>query len=528
MFSLSRYDENYDIRDRARFLRPFIFPADNKSTVLSRNAKKIFLAPKPAPLLESKYKGREQYQLGSLSHYLNIKANGYLDLPTFPKEAPDSIVRGDNSVNETTNHSEEVNSSHRSSKNAKTLNTNDGKFYSESENESSKEDDSSDSSEDSSEETSGPENESDNNESEEESDDNESATGDSEGSAESSSDDSDSSEEASGSGDEESSSDARSEPKVKEENHKPQKVNNERQNSKAATESALPPTKKAERSNLELLLELDDIAPSGPIMTPSLGGFLTPGTTAQQPLVSSNRFELVGPTYICVEKRELLNRTNCHGLEIHYRFLRAPHLFSAKMVSLELTFRNESSHKDIENIHVSDCRSLPQGVSLNEFVPIAKLSPGQSAQGILGIDFNDSTQSISFEISSSAGKACVSVKSALGELIRAIRITEKIFDEEQSKLRGMNEYMSTIETKDDLKIVQKKIFETANVALVSRRDNDDGKETIRFAGQTMASQSLVLITVESSAAGQLSITVNCEKMVVGSMLLNEIKNFIKC
>lgn len=93
VFNLARYDENYDIRDRARFLKPFIFPADGKETILSKNARKIFLAAKPAPLLESKYHGREQYQLGSLSHYLNIRATGYHDLPTFPTEAPDSSVR---------------------------------------------------------------------------------------------------------------------------------------------------------------------------------------------------------------------------------------------------------------------------------------------------------------------------------------------------------------------------------------------------------------------------------------------------
>lgn len=93
VFSLARYDENYDIRDRARFLKPFIFPVDANDTILSKNARKIFLASKPAPLLESKYHGREQYQLGSLSHYLNIRATGYHDLPTFPNEASDSSVR---------------------------------------------------------------------------------------------------------------------------------------------------------------------------------------------------------------------------------------------------------------------------------------------------------------------------------------------------------------------------------------------------------------------------------------------------
>jgi len=37
--------------------------------------------------------GREQFQLGSLSHYINARANGYHDLPMFPDVASDSSVR---------------------------------------------------------------------------------------------------------------------------------------------------------------------------------------------------------------------------------------------------------------------------------------------------------------------------------------------------------------------------------------------------------------------------------------------------
>lgn len=56
VFNLAKYDQNYDIRDRARFLRQLILPGE-KAGVLSKHAKKIFLAAKPAPVLESKFKG---------------------------------------------------------------------------------------------------------------------------------------------------------------------------------------------------------------------------------------------------------------------------------------------------------------------------------------------------------------------------------------------------------------------------------------------------------------------------------------
>lgn len=44
-------------------------------------------------MLESAYKRRGQWQLGSLTHAINAEASGYVPLPEFPKEAPDRSVR---------------------------------------------------------------------------------------------------------------------------------------------------------------------------------------------------------------------------------------------------------------------------------------------------------------------------------------------------------------------------------------------------------------------------------------------------
>jgi len=92
VLSLAKYDQNYDIRDRARFTRQLIVPSE-QGGALSRHAKKLFLAPKPAPVLESSFKDRDHFQLGSLSHLLNAKATGYQELPDWPEEAPDPSVR---------------------------------------------------------------------------------------------------------------------------------------------------------------------------------------------------------------------------------------------------------------------------------------------------------------------------------------------------------------------------------------------------------------------------------------------------
>lgn len=61
VLNLAKYDQNYDIRDRARFIRQLIVPTE-KSGALSKYAKKLFLALKPAPVLESPFKGTEASQ----------------------------------------------------------------------------------------------------------------------------------------------------------------------------------------------------------------------------------------------------------------------------------------------------------------------------------------------------------------------------------------------------------------------------------------------------------------------------------
>ncbi|ETN85564.1 adaptin region, partial [Necator americanus] len=81
VFQLARFDLSYDVRDRCRFLRNLLF----NTAVLSQHAEEIFMAKKPAPALQSSFKEREQFQLGTLSHVLNQRCVRYHDLPNFPQ-----------------------------------------------------------------------------------------------------------------------------------------------------------------------------------------------------------------------------------------------------------------------------------------------------------------------------------------------------------------------------------------------------------------------------------------------------------
>lgn len=55
VFQLAKYDQSYDLRDRARFLRNLVMPQQENK--LTQFAVKMFLTPKPAPVLESTFKG---------------------------------------------------------------------------------------------------------------------------------------------------------------------------------------------------------------------------------------------------------------------------------------------------------------------------------------------------------------------------------------------------------------------------------------------------------------------------------------
>lgn len=83
------------------------------------------------------------------------------------------------------------------------------------------------------------------------------------------------------------------------------------------------------------------VIPMTPIMTPSLGGFLTP--MAPNSVSTSNDVKEVAASFIPIKKHELLNKVSGRGLELNYRFTRTQHLASSAFLNIELSFCNKSN-----------------------------------------------------------------------------------------------------------------------------------------------------------------------------------------
>lgn len=92
ILQLAKYDQSYDIRDRARLIRQLLF-APEADGELRAAARALFLAEKPVPELRGLFSHSFDYTLASLSHLLHDAAPGYEPLPDFPEEVPDSSVR---------------------------------------------------------------------------------------------------------------------------------------------------------------------------------------------------------------------------------------------------------------------------------------------------------------------------------------------------------------------------------------------------------------------------------------------------
>ncbi|XP_034444846.1 AP-3 complex subunit beta-2 isoform X3 [Hippoglossus hippoglossus] len=543
VLNLAKYDQNYDIRDRARFIRQLIVPTE-KCGALSKYAKKLFLALKPAPILESPFKDRDHFQLGSLSHLLNAKTGGYQELPDWPEAAPDPSVRN---VEVKESVPEWTKCSSREKRKEKKV---EKPFYSDSEGESgptesadSESDSVSGSEIGSGSGVSGLGSESEESEEGSESEEEDEEEKDKkkkkkelkkpvrESESEQSSEEEESKRErkskprksaSESESDEEEESESESSQSESEDSDSEVEVKKK----KKAAESK-PPSKpvkiesKKEKKEMSLL-DLDDFEPApSPQVTP-INTFLSSSLATDLEGLSLSD-SVLSPATIApssaLKSYELLHRITGEGLSVEYCFSRQPFSPDANMVAVQMQFTN-SATSDTKNLHMEDVK-LHSGMRVKEFPEIELLPTGETSTAVMGIDFCDSTQAANFQLCTHTRKFFVSIQPLVGELMRPVFLTENEFKKEQGQLMGMNEITERltldIKCRNEHAIVQR----VATAANLSRVPCGSDKEC-RFAGRTVTSGSLVLVTVATKEDGAAQLTVNCEKMVIGTMLVKDI------
>ena len=108
LFSLARYDADYDVRDRSRFLHSLLKGVivkpdmtngedseenDHGGVVLRREQVKVVVLGQRSVKDEVDGSGGTEYQVGSMSRAARRKLAGYADLPEWTDDPTDSSLR---------------------------------------------------------------------------------------------------------------------------------------------------------------------------------------------------------------------------------------------------------------------------------------------------------------------------------------------------------------------------------------------------------------------------------------------------
>ncbi|XP_047140481.1 AP-3 complex subunit beta-1 isoform X1 [Hydra vulgaris] len=516
IFQLGKYDQNYDIRDRTRFLRFLLFPTDKTEGAnnLKKKAKKIFLVEKPAPILQSLFKDRGQYQLSSLSHMIDSIANGYQELPEFPDVQPDPSVR--NVEMETVYGNQFLLSKEKMV--SPSTKEKDKDFYTSEEDEEDEEED--ESGEDSS--------------SEEDNKNHEKET-----SSESNDEKEDSGEESefeelSESEEEkviptpkkslpESSEDESSEEESEEETSEEEsEEESDDEVVQAPVKHKAETTKKVQVQNpSDMLLDLNDfsVSPKNDVninLVPSLVSDMEslsvdPKNCNSLSLQSSQKNS---------KSFELLSKINGKGLIAYYRFPRTPCIYSGTMVAVEMEFTN-SSNADVKRLRIEN-KKLLSGALMQEFNEVASISPKESITVTVGIDFKDTVQPVTFDLCTESGKFTVQIKVPVGELMRGVSLTQHEFTTQQKKLTGMTESKLACHLTESLPVLVSKIIEAVSMT----QSPTVNENVLRFSANLISSGLPVLLSIKNDGNNS-QIIVNLEKISIGSLLVKEIKNALQ-
>nr|XP_027200480.1 AP-3 complex subunit beta-2-like [Dermatophagoides pteronyssinus] len=582
VFNLAKYDLNYDVRDRGRFLKHLI---GNPQL-----ARRILLMPKQQPnvsqsnhLLVQQQQQQQQinadvimadqlplsspaaihqqnssslilassndsirYRFGTLSHFLGKRMQDYEELPDYPINAPDSSVRKQQPESISThavtssldNNSINMDDKYRLRQRNGFLDDVDVDVDEEDE-----EEDSDDYDEDDDDEEFEEEEEVDDEDYEEVDDDD----GDDEEVSEDEEDDDD---------------DNELEEEEEEKVVKPIPKSKQQKLSKSKSQQ--------QQSDVDLLLDLSDLnmndsnngqSSISPFHQPLLPTMMMSGNSIPVQYESQDPYRILeSPESVTYKEFELLDATATDGFKISYRF---PRINESTKTLVELIVKCTLKFDDNRNqsrIIVQppsngsiQFKNIEYNADDNQAM-IPLLAPDEKRLITLAVDFNESP-SLGIELKFNR-KHSVKLIAPLGDILYPVRFRNvNDFQQERSKLTGMNEVTNTIRIESSQKsykslkqlclTINQIILNLANVCTNQHFNNNSDEttksndnQTLYHSACTVKFRSLILITIQIEnnnsdddngdgdqwTSFTLKTMVNCEKMVLGSMMSKLIKD----
>ncbi|KAJ8760360.1 hypothetical protein K2173_012610 [Erythroxylum novogranatense] len=263
----------------------------------------------------------------------------------------------------------------------------------------------------------------------------------------------------------------------------------------------------------------------------------------------------------------LLDPANGNGLKVDYSFSSKNSSISPKYVRIEVTFKNCSTEtisevslmEDSSKVSDSTESSLSSPTDVSMLAPmeeITSLEPGETTYRPIHVCFHHHLLPLKLALYYNGKKYPVKLKPDIGYFVKPLPMGVEAFMDNEARLRGMFEYVRSCTFTDHIEELNKdrsdvlmkdnfllvceslalKMLSNANLFLVSVESpiaanlDDASGLCLRFSCEILSSSlpSLITITAEGkcSEALNLSVKVNCEETVFGLNLLNRIVNFL--
>lgn len=271
----------------------------------------------------------------------------------------------------------------------------------------------------------------------------------------------------------------------------------------------------------------------------------------------------------------LLDPANGNGLKVEYSFSSEVSSVSPLLVCIEVSFENCSAESmteinlvEEESSNGQDSAdqivSAPESFSTSNsnmptLVPmeeINSLEPGDTLKRIMQVRFHHHLLPLKLALLYNGKKVPVKLRPNIGYFVKPLPLDLEAFTDNESHLRGMFEYMRGCTFNDHIEEINKdkdgdavkdkflliceslvlKMLSNANLSLVSvdmpvdtKLDDATGL-CLRFGCEILSKSipCLITVTVEGKCSEPLNLTVkvNCEETVFGLNLLNRVVSFL--